>query len=111
LQPFATTKGSSSAGLQPRPPPIAAGDESRLKKTWNSISRANSPSHAPGAAREWPELLSDFLVFASFAGPGFGAFDRNLWHIWYFEDDELHETDLDLAGFIRTVAREVRDFG
>jgi len=86
-------------------------DESRLKKTWNSISRANSPSHAPGAAREWPELLSDFLVFASFAGPGFGAFDRNLWHIWYFEDDELHETDLDLAGFIRTVAREVRDFG
>jgi len=85
--------------------------ESRPKQTWNSISRANQPEHVPGAAGEWPGLLSDFLIFASFAGPGFAAFDRKHWRIWYFQDDELHETDLDLAGFIRTVAREVRDFG
>ncbi len=85
-------------------------DDSRIKKTWDSLLRANDPTTAPDGARGWPELAPRFLIFASFAGPGFAAYDREQGRIWFFEDDELHETDLDLPEFIRTIAREVRDF-
>ena len=80
---------------------------SDFKRTWDSISRANDGVSSAWA--DWPELHERFLVFAKLSGLGFAAFSREDSAIWYFENDELHCTDLDLPDFIRTVSREVHD--
>jgi len=45
-----------------------------LRKTWNSIQRANAPATAEALGRD-EELLSRFLVFADI-GQGYAFFDR-----------------------------------
>lgn len=81
-------------------------DEERVKKTWDSIQRANMPDPRSVLAED-DELRSRFLVFASI-GNGTALLEKSgKEHIWIEEgEDDLSETDLDLFKFIELMVRE-----
>ena len=81
-------------------------DKSDPKRTWDSLEAVNSSkSRFFGGDLEF---MKRFLVFADIGGGRCAAFDRLDGTIW-FEEDELHQTNLSLEEFIETSLREVRD--
>ena len=79
-----------------------------IKRTWNSISRANNPEKSKYLHGE-TEFLSRFLIFAELSGPDFAVIDRNDSSLWYSKDEKLNQLDIDLFSFIETVVEEVRN--
>jgi hypothetical protein len=82
-------------------------DAANIKKTWESLSRANTLGETP-YLRNHPELLERFLVFASISGGNCAVLDRTDQSIW-FQEDGLHQTDFSLYEFIETELREVAE--
>jgi hypothetical protein len=75
------------------------------KKTWDSLQRANDPTRSK-FFRDNPDILQRFMVFAEISGGNCAMLDRTDMTIWYQEGD-LHQTDLNLIEFILTEFREV----
>lgn len=82
-------------------------DTANIKKTWNSLSRANTPGQTL-YLRDHPELLERFLVLASISGGNCALLDRTDLSIW-FQAGGLHQTNLSLYEFIETEFREVEE--
>ena len=80
-------------------------DEKSIKKTWDSLQKANSLDASKFDVDE--EFLRTFLIFADIGGGDYAAIDRRDGAIWYAEGDELHRTDLDLAGFLQACFKDV----
>jgi hypothetical protein len=76
-----------------------------LRKTWNSIQRANAPATAEALGRD-EGLLSRFLVFADI-GDGYAFFDRRTGKIWFEElgQDEVSETELTFREFVELMVK------
>ena len=83
-------------------------DASDMRRTWNSIGRANDVDKTRFLGGD-PELLERFLVFASLSGLTCAVVDRQTGSIWFEEDGDLHETDMALEEFIEVTLKEVRD--
>lgn len=81
-------------------------DPSSPKKTWDSLDLANSKQsrYFNGDV----DFLSRFLVFADISGGQCASCDRNDESIWY-QEDELHQTDMTLEEFIEMSLREVAE--
>ncbi len=82
-------------------------DKSNIKKTWNSLQRANDLKKSNFLDRD-EELFKRFLIFASISGGNCALIDRTDFTIWY-EEDDLFDTDLSLFEFIEIGFKEVRD--
>ena len=82
-------------------------DKSNLKKTWDSLGRANDPAKTR-YLREHAELLDSFLVFAEISGGNCALLDRNDKSIWY-QDQGLHQTDMSLIDFLQAEFLEVSE--
>lgn len=83
-------------------------DPSNIKKTWESISKANKQGETKylnGDSR----LLEEFLIFSDISGGNSAAFNKNDNSIWFEEDSELYQTDLTLAEFIEGMLEEASD--
>lgn len=105
LEEFYKITNGLSAGSFKILPVVDAAD---IKRTWDSVQRANDAGSTKFLARS-SELLKRFIVFAEI-GPGrAAAFDRTDGSIWYEEDAELRQTNLSLEGFIETVLREIAE--
>jgi hypothetical protein len=83
-------------------------DDQNLKKTWDGLRRANDPSTSPYLNAN-ADLLKRFLVFATLGGGKVAVLDRQDNSIWYEENEELYQTDLDFEGFLETMFREVAE--
>lgn len=81
-------------------------DPSNPKKTWDSLELANSSQSRYFSGDL--EFLSRFLVFAEISGGQCASCDRSDGSIWY-EENELHQTDMTLEEFIETSLREVAE--
>lgn len=84
---------------------LAVEDVKDIKRTWDSIQRANDPKASRFLARS-SQLLERFIVFADVGAGRAAAFDRTDGSIWYEEGSELRQTDLTLEGFIEYLVRE-----
>jgi len=82
-------------------------DATNPKRTWDSIERANDPSTTRFLDGD-RDLLERFLVFAEIGGGNCAMIDRTDMSIWY-EEDDLHQTDMTLVEFLEVEFREVRD--
>lgn len=87
-----------------RIPPIH--DPANVKQTWDSLQRVNDPG-ASKFLRGEPELLQRFLIFAELSGPECAVIQREDGSIWITENEELHQTELEIIEFISTCIREV----
>jgi hypothetical protein len=78
-------------------------DRRHIKKTWESLQRANNLATAAALSGD-ADLLSRFLVFADI-GDGVALFDRTDWTIWFNEsdDNEIRQTNLSFREFIETM--------
>ena len=81
---------------------FSAIDSQHIKKTWESLQRANT---GPSAVFKDPSFANRFLIFGDI-GNGFAMFDRNDETIWFMEneDNEIRQTDFTLREFIQTMA-------
>jgi hypothetical protein len=81
---------------------FSALDSQHIKKTWESLQRAN---RGPSAVFKDPSFAKRFLVFGDI-GNGFAMIDRNDQTVWFMknEDDEIHQTDFSFREFIETMA-------
>jgi len=84
---------------------FSAFDRKHIKKTWESLERANDPDKTAALTGD-AEFLARFLVFADI-GNGFAYFDRSDWSIWFSESDdhELRQTTFSFREFIETMTR------
>jgi hypothetical protein len=80
-------------------------DVANPKKTWDSIQKANDPKRSKYFHNN-PDILKRFMIFAEISGGNCALLDRNDMSIWYQEND-LHQTDLVLFDFVETEIREV----
>lgn len=101
---YARTNGLDSGWLKVLP----LADATTIKRTWDSLQRANDPSKTAYFGGD-EELLHRFLIFAALDAVRCAAFDRSDGTIWYEEDGELQQTDLNLSDFIELCLREVRE--
>ena len=70
-----------------------------LKRTWDSIQRANDPEHS--RFLQWDlGLLEQFLVVADIGGESCAAVARIDGSFWYEDDEGFHQTTLSLEEFI-----------
>lgn len=85
----------------------SAFDRTHVKKTWESLQRANDSSKTQALGGD-QELLSRFLVIADI-GNGFAVWDRTDSTIWFEEihDENLHQTDLSLREFVELMVQNV----
>jgi hypothetical protein len=81
-------------------------DSRDIKRTWDSLQRANDPRSTRFLGRS-PQLLERFIVFADIGVGRAAALDRTDGSIWYEEEGELRQTDLTLEGFIDSLVREI----
>jgi hypothetical protein len=83
----------------------SAFDRAQLKKTWESLQRANGPSKTDALGGD-QDLLGRFLVFGNI-GNGFAAWDRSDGSIWFEEsqDSQLQQTDFSFEDFVATMVR------
>ena len=82
-------------------------DSGNLKKTWDSLQRANDPSRSKYFHCN-PDILKRFMVFAEISGGNCAILDRTDMTIWYQEGD-LHQTNMSILEFIITEFREVEE--
>jgi hypothetical protein len=83
-------------------------DPTDIRRTWDSIQRANDPKATKFLAQS-AELLGRFIVFADIGVGQAAAFDRTDGSIWYEEDGKMRQTDLSLDAFVGTVLREISE--
>jgi len=79
-----------------------------IKDTWDGILRANNRETTRLLNRD-EGLLSQFLIFAILDGGRCAVIKNSDNSIWYEENNELHETDLNLPDFIETCLRESKE--
>ena len=82
---------------------FSALDAQNLKKTWESLQRANT---GPSAVFKDPSFAKRFLVFGDI-GNGFAMIDRHDETIWFteVEDYEIRQTDFSFREFIETMVK------
>jgi hypothetical protein len=83
-------------------------DRTDLKRTWDSLQRANEP-HATRFLSRSPQLLDQFIVFADIGMGRAAAYDRGDGSIWYEEDAQLRQTDLSLDDFVQATLRDIAE--
>jgi hypothetical protein len=83
-------------------------DDQELKGTWDDLERANNINTSRFLSRD-PNLLDRFFVFAEIGGTRSAAFDKKDGTIWYEEDNEMVQTDLNLEDFIQLSLKEVKE--
>jgi hypothetical protein len=84
-------------------------DPNDVKKTWKSLQRVNDPVATPYLAQD-PALLRRFLVFSDVGGGDCAVIDRGDQSIWYEENGELHQTDLDVMRFVEVSLKGQTDW-
>ena len=80
-------------------------DYQNIKKTWESINRANNQEMTPYLNAN-PDLLKKFIIFSDIGFLQACAFNRENNSIWFEEDGELYETNLNLGQFIEGMLAE-----
>ncbi|MCP3994788.1 MAG: SMI1/KNR4 family protein [bacterium] len=80
-------------------------DQGNLKRTWDSLERANDHQIARFLGGN-KGLLDRFLVFASMAVDSCACLERETGAIWYQAAEKLHDTDFVLNEFIASSLRE-----
>jgi hypothetical protein len=78
----------------------------RVNKTWDGIKRANNVKTTKFLNAD-PNLLNQFLIFADIGALKCAAYSKKDSSIWYEDKEQLHQTDLNLEGFIETMLTEV----
>lgn len=101
---YAVTNGLSAGSFKILP----LEDTADIKRTWDSVQRANDAQSTKFLARS-PELLKRFVVFADIGVGQAAVFDRTDGSIWYEESGELRQTDLSLEAFVESVLREIAE--
>jgi hypothetical protein len=81
-------------------------DSLDIKRTWDSIQRANDPRRTRFLGRS-SELLDRFIVFADIGVGRAGVVDRNDGSVWYEDGIELRQTNLRLKEFVELNLREI----
>jgi hypothetical protein len=81
-------------------------DPSDVKRTWDSIQRANDARATRFLGRS-SQILERFIVFADIGVGRAGAFDRTDGSIWFEDEDQLRQTNLSLDRFIEANLREI----
>lgn len=81
-------------------------DEKDIKRTWDSILRANNPGSTRFLNRS-DELLNRFIVFAEIGAGRAAAIDRTDGSIWFEDEGLLRQTNLMLEDFVDTLVREM----
>lgn len=80
----------------------------RIKQTWDGISRANNVKTTKFLNAS-PDLLKQFLIFADIGALKCAAFNKKDFTIWYEDEGQLNQTDLNLKSFIDIVLLEVQN--
>lgn len=101
---YKTTNGLMAGSLKVLP----VEDSADMKRTWDSIQRANDPQLTRFLGRS-AQLLGRFIVFADIGVGRAGAFDREDGSVWYEEEGQLRHTDLSLDGFLEANLREIAE--
>lgn len=84
-------------------------DDQDIKRTWDSVQRANDPKVTRFLGRS-PELLKRFVVFADVGAGRAAAFDRLDSSIWHEDDGDLRQTNVTLEEFVDAFVREQSEF-
>ena len=82
-------------------------DPENLKKTWDSIQKANDLSKSKFDVDQ--DFLNRFVIFAEIGAGECAVFDKTDGTIWFEQSGELHKTDLDLEGFVEICLKEVKE--
>ena len=85
--------------------------ETDVKRTWDSLQRANSEKTKFPFFQTDSSLLRRFVVVAQLEGLCVIAYDRANNTFWYEEDDELHQLESDLPGLINALLEEESEHG
>lgn len=73
-------------------------DKNNVKRTWDSINRANSEKNTFNFSREW---LNKFCIFGRFDGKFAAAFDKEEYKFWIeFPDGNMHRQSGTLRDFL-----------
>ena len=80
-------------------------DRNDVRSTWESLQRVNDPTTTSYLAND-ADLLRRFLVFSDIGGGDCAVIDRKDQSIWYEEDGDLHQTDLDVVSFVEASLKE-----
>ena len=72
-------------------------DKSNIKRTWDSINRANSEKNTFNFSQTW---LDRFCIFGKFDGKYAAAFDKNDHTLWIEYPDGMHEKIISLRDFL-----------
>lgn len=83
-------------------------DRTDLKRTWDSLQRANKPDATRFLSRS-QQLLDQFIVFADIGLGRAAAYDRREGSIWYEEEGQLRQTDLALDDFVEASLRDIAE--
>lgn len=83
-------------------------DHADLKRTWDSLQRANKSDTTRFLSRS-PQLLDQFIVFADIGLGRAAAYSRRDGSIWYEEDGQLRQTDLALDDFVEASLRDIAE--
>mgnify|MGYP003575851395 CR=1 FL=1 len=78
------------------------------KGTWDSLERANEIASTRFLHAD-PVLLERFFIFAEIGGGCCACILREDGGIWFEDDEGIHQTDLDLRGFVETMLWEDGD--
>lgn len=82
-------------------------DEQNIKRTWDSIERANNIKDTKFAVDE--SMLKNFVIFSEIRGGKCVLYSKETKAIWFETEDEYVETDLTLWEFIENMLLEEKD--
>ena len=83
-------------------------DSTDITHTWNDLRRVNSLTSSPYLAAD-PSLFNRFFVFSDIGATQCATIDRQDGTIWFEQDGEMHQTSLDLKGFVERCLLEVKE--
>ena len=83
-------------------------DRSDVKRTWDSIQRANDFTKSKHEM-ETASFFERFCVFAEIGAGDIAVYEKASGSIWIEEKEDLHKTSLSLLEFIERALREVRE--
>lgn len=87
---------------------LPAEAKSSVKRTWDSIQRANSPSTSRFFDGD-PDFFSRFIVFAEIGAGEAAVFDRTDGSIWYENEEHLKMTSFTLQDFLQALVKEAAE--
>ena len=81
--------------------------DTEKKQTWDSLQRANDPTTSKFT--DDSEFLEKFLIVSELSGNNFAVICKADNTIWFTDEGELSQTDLDIWEFLKVITREVNE--